>query len=626
MKFYDFIPKKIVVNTSLLTLCLYFLSSNFAYAQLSFSESFFFGNNFARTKDADIADINADGFPDIFDANSNNRSRNTNPVIRFNNSGNFLSAEIVTDNSNVVTYDADFVDLNQDGYPDLIRTESSPARVSVYQNLKGNGPGAGRQWFDLSNPTKIANVGECPDDIAVGDLNNDGWLDFVVGLRNRGCANGPSGVSVFINQSSPANIPNGGIQFRLVQTLPIRNPNQSIHDVVLIDTNGDGRLDILALNESGNNELYSALNLGSHALTGAVGDFNYEPIRNIFDGSYTNPDDAAGLVLADNINRTVNFYRQNTSPLNGRNQLLSTPFQTVPVPEFSPIYDIELGDFDLDGLTDVLISGFSNSVPASLILVQRPVANPRLNQQRSQFVRMPSTSFPNQPISQFLSGDALDYDLDGDLDIYIAGGDGGGACSGCVRNRFYLNNLPENTSYINLENGLRSWTQGQSVNGETDSHDWRIQKGRTPSFSTGPARAKSGDSYLYLETSGGNAFSQGDNAFLNSPVVAIDRENYNHTLTFDYHMYGDTIGSLHVDVLSPEGREDKLDVFVLEGEQQVNENDVWKTASVNLKNHLRPIGGIGGTSFQIRIRAVAAGSWRGDIALDNIMITNANSD
>lgn len=239
-------------------------------------------------------------------------------------------------------------------------------------------------------------------------------------------------------------------------------------------------------------------------------------------------------------------------------KVLSGPLQTVSVPEFSPIYDIELGDFDLDG----------------------------------------------------------------NLDIYIADGDSGGTCSGCVQNRFYRNNLAKNISYNNFENGLGNWTQGQSVNSDTDSHDWLIHEGRTPSFSTGPDRAKSGDSYLYLESSIGNAFRPGDTAFLNSPTFLIDKTDFQHTLTFDYPMYGSDIGSLHIDVLSPDGFADRLDVFVLERQQQIDDHAAWKTASVNLTNHLASLGG---SSFKIRIRAVAARTLRSDIAIDNLMITNANS-
>ena len=635
MIFNNFKYKKALINFFLF---IPILSSTETFSQsneLTFEEEINIGNdsNFARTKDADTADINADGWPDILDANSNNIENETGLTIRFNNQGTGFNSQTITEGpDNVTSYDADLVDLNRDGYPDLIRTESvrsggRSARIAVYRNLQGNG-GTGRAWFDLRTPADSELENECPDDIAFGDLNNDGWTDFAVARRRFNCvtgANQSSGVSVYINTS--ADNANGDITFELTADLPATNTSASIHDVVILNASFDDRPEILALNEQGRNELYinrggsrpsfdfSSQNLGSNSTTAAVGNLNLVPRSNTRDRNAKALDD---LVLVDRFARTVTFHEQRRSAFG--QWFIETPFQTVEVPEFSLIYDVELGDFNLDGFQDVLVNGFSNnSVPASLMLVRRP-SSPFENNPAGDFVKLPITLFPNQPNDDYLSGDALDYDLDGDLDVYVAGGDGGrpNGCFGCVRNRFYENTVQTDAVYNNFENGLDGWRQ--TVN---DTDNWTIRSGPTSSRGTGPARAKSGNSYIYLETSFSEANNQGDTAMLISPIVGRNTTS-RHTLSFDYHMHGSDIGSLHVDILR--GNDQGLhaqDILIIEGEQQSDQNDEWKTARVNLGPIVEDIrGGFLVPSFHVRLRAVADGGFRGDIAIDNITITD----
>ncbi|MEO0972878.1 MAG: hypothetical protein AAFX85_07260, partial [Pseudomonadota bacterium] len=47
--------------------------------------------NTARTKDADVADINGDGYPDLIDNNSNNLGNGTHEVLRINRLGLYFS-------------------------------------------------------------------------------------------------------------------------------------------------------------------------------------------------------------------------------------------------------------------------------------------------------------------------------------------------------------------------------------------------------------------------------------------------------------------------------------------------------------------------------------------------------
>lgn len=97
--------------------------------------------NSARTKDAEIADVNGDGWPDLSDNNSNNVQNNSHTVLRLNNqdksftaiafepldaadSGTFpvevsSGGDFFLDHT---SYDADYADINNDRLPDLIQT------------------------------------------------------------------------------------------------------------------------------------------------------------------------------------------------------------------------------------------------------------------------------------------------------------------------------------------------------------------------------------------------------------------------------------------------------------------------------------------------------------------------
>ncbi|WNO08437.1 PKD domain-containing protein [Teredinibacter sp. KSP-S5-2] len=156
----------------------------------------------------------------------------------------------------------------------------------------------------------------------------------------------------------------------------------------------------------------------------------------------------------------------------------------------------------------------------------------------------------------------------------------------------------------NFETGFGNW-----VNSNTgDNYDWTRDSNGTPSSSTGPLTGANNSSwYVYLETSSGQgAYNAGDNAILEGPSIS----GSNRTLSFDYHMVGSNIGTLYVDVYHAGAWTNG--VFSLSGQQQTNQSDAYLTANVDL--------GLYTGNIRVRFRSVAAGGWRGDIAIDNIKI------
>ena len=143
---------------------------------------------------------------------------------------------------------------------------------------------------------------------------------------------------------------------------------------------------------------------------------------------------------------------------------------------------------------------------------------------------------------------------------------------------------------------LTGWTQSTS-----DTHDWDREPLDTPSSGTGPTGAAQGSFFSYLETSNSGANSPGEDAILTSPVAPNAT-----TMSFYYHMFGADIGTLFLEVLHN-------GTWVNAWSRSGNQGDAWFNQTVNLSAYSSP-------TLQVRFRGVAAGGFRGDIAIDDITL------
>lgn len=150
-----------------------------------------------------------------------------------------------------------------------------------------------------------------------------------------------------------------------------------------------------------------------------------------------------------------------------------------------------------------------------------------------------------------------------------------------------------------------------------DTVNWTHRTGTTPSTGTstdaertGPREASTGTRYLYMETSAGHASSPGNSAILESQTIEGDQRS----LVFDYHMHGNNIGTLNVDVSVAGGA--WQNVWNRSGEQHALIDTPWATGTVDLTDFSGDI--------KLRFRAVAAGGWQGDIAIDSVNILGEN--
>jgi len=146
-----------------------------------------------------------------------------------------------------------------------------------------------------------------------------------------------------------------------------------------------------------------------------------------------------------------------------------------------------------------------------------------------------------------------------------------------------------------------------------DSIDFRTHNGGTGSGSTGPSndhtQGTNSGKYLYLETSGnGGSGCRNQLAYLHSPCIDLSNTNL-PTLSFWRHMYGSSIGALHIDILSHgQWVEDVIPDIV------GNQGNMWVQEIVDLSAFV-------GETIVVRFRASTGNGFTGDLALDDIQIT-----
>lgn len=134
---------------------------------------------------------------------------------------------------------------------------------------------------------------------------------------------------------------------------------------------------------------------------------------------------------------------------------------------------------------------------------------------------------------------------------------------------------------------------------------WMVKAGSTPSSGTGPSGDHTSGNGVYLYAEGSYGASQSP-AVLLMPCADINQIQVPY-LEFYYHMFGSSMGELHVDAYY--GGSWVLDIMPpIIG----NQNDVWHKASVNLTPYR--------STTQIRFRAIRGASLYSDIAIDDIKI------
>jgi len=417
--------------------------------------------NSARTKDAEVADVNYDGWPDLNDNNSNNEGNNSHSVLRLNahdktftaikleplNSGDTGTFATEIDPSgdffeDHTSYDSDYADINGDRYPDLLQTAANNTggtdhRVRLLINNRDNTPGQFSEETAARMPANALGSIGCPDDIDHVDMDGDGDIDFAVTMRTSPsfCNGDTSEIRVFENTG------NGNFAAPIIITCRTGN---STHDVLWFDANHDGFYDIIAANEwdnigtdaidvrvqlflnDGNNNFSENRTFNINATTAEQADFNGDGLMDFVAGR----------------TEVKVFLTRADSPCLTNPAAQCTYDEVVIEPSGgnNPFYDLEPGDINNDGFVDIVggrILDIAENVPIYI------------NDGNGNFTEITggnsSTVLPDHDGTyQRLSADLLDFDLDGDLDLYLTGQDGddeapSGSGFGRGPNQFYEN-------------------------------------------------------------------------------------------------------------------------------------------------------------------------------------------
>ncbi len=152
-------------------------------------------------------------------------------------------------------------------------------------------------------------------------------------------------------------------------------------------------------------------------------------------------------------------------------------------------------------------------------------------------------------------------------------------------------------------------------NGNGDDIDWRTDNGGTASNNTGPTAdyvpGTSNGKYLYTEASGTCEFME---AILVSPCLDLDSTQVSAAAAyFWYHMRGNNMGTLSVDLITENG-------IVLDIIPQVtgNQGSAWKQANIPLTAYM-------GQKVAIRIRGLTGSDFASDMAIDAFNLIDPNT-
>ena len=145
-----------------------------------------------------------------------------------------------------------------------------------------------------------------------------------------------------------------------------------------------------------------------------------------------------------------------------------------------------------------------------------------------------------------------------------------------------------------------NWTN--LTNGNEDDIDWRVDQDGTPSTATGPpidaSEGTSTGNYIYLEASS----CSGRTAILESTCINVDLA---YDFKFSYHMFGNAVGELHLDLQS--NGVWITDVLpAVSGDQGID----WIEGTLDLSSYV-------GQSIKFRFRGITGNGFQSDIALDD---------
>ncbi|CAF3764261.1 unnamed protein product [Adineta steineri] len=273
-----------------------------------------------------VDDLNNDNELDIIVANS--ATENVGILYGYGN-GSFASFNMYSIGVGSIPQAVTIGDFNNDKKLDIAVIDSGTNRVKTLINYD---TGSFRKQITFSTGT-----GSAPESVAVADLNNDGWLDFVSGNS------GSDSMSVFLR------LGNGTFFSQTTYSTGIRSLTLG---VTIADLNNDSYLDIVTANYWGNNV---GIFLG-------YGDGVFTNQTTFYTGNYSRPT----TVIARDFNNDGRLDIAVTLQSSGAIGILLgygngtfSPVVTYLIDSNTSPVSIATGDFNNDNRLDIVVSNYA---------------------------------------------------------------------------------------------------------------------------------------------------------------------------------------------------------------------------------------------------------------------------
>lgn len=298
----------------------------------------------SQPKACAMADLNADGKPELLVANSGN---NILMVYRNTSTAGTVSyaapASFPTDSSSFGTPVAIAIhDMDGDGKPDVAVTNTNSTYITIFRNSFSTPGGA----ISLVNRVSYKG-GNSPKSISIEDIDGNGKPDLVIG-------NSSNEVSVLSNTSVT-----GAISFtRGISFIPYSFPH-GVVGLTTTDLNEDGKADIaIATTSNGFSRLLNRSVRGTQI---------FEPVIDFGPTIYSagiatddlDGDGRTDIAIIDLFNRTVAVVKNNYNLVDTSYFKPAVFYSVTPSPN-TPLA-ITTGDIDGDGKPDIITTSMSNN-------------------------------------------------------------------------------------------------------------------------------------------------------------------------------------------------------------------------------------------------------------------------